>query len=87
MHRRRAAARGLLRIEVQAAERDANLIRAVAAALREGEAENVRARLANALSSNETGTAFDIFGSELPEDVFAGVFEQPRKERWRDVKL
>jgi len=88
-HRRRAAARGFMRIEVQAAKRDANLIRALAAALREGskEAERVRARLANVLSPHEPKTAFDVFGSDLPDEVFAGIFESPRHERWRDIKL
>ena len=34
-HRRRAAARGLVRLEVQAPKRDADLIRALAATLRD----------------------------------------------------
>jgi hypothetical protein len=28
-----------------------------------------------------------IFGSELPEEAFAGVFEQPRQRNWREVDL
>jgi hypothetical protein len=88
MHRRRAAARGFVCVEVQATARDAGLIKAVAAALRTGsKAQGVRTRLANALSPGDARTAFDIFGSELPDDVFAGVFEQPREKRWRDIKL
>jgi hypothetical protein len=26
----------------------------------------------------EMSTAFDVFGSELPDEVFTGVFDQPR---------
>jgi hypothetical protein len=33
------------------------------------------------------GTAFDIFGSELPDDVFQGVFDQPRQQNWRELNL
>ena len=32
-------------------------------------------------------TTFDIFGSDLPEETFAGVFEQPREREWRKLKL
>jgi hypothetical protein len=27
----------------------------------------------------EVMTAFDVFGSELPDEAFAGVFDQPRQ--------
>lgn len=32
-------------------------------------------------------TAFDVFGSDLPDDAFAGVFDQPREKDWREVEL
>jgi hypothetical protein len=32
-------------------------------------------------------TAFDVFGSELPDEAFAGVFDQPRQNGWREVDL
>jgi len=32
-------------------------------------------------------TAFDIFGSELPDEVFTNVFDQPRQRGWRRVDL
>jgi hypothetical protein len=89
MHRRRAAARGLVRVEVQAARRDAGLIRALAETLR-GEAdkaETLRSTLAKALTHPDVKTAFDVFGSELPDDAFAGVFDQPRQPDWREVDL
>ncbi len=69
-HRRRAAARGFVRVEVQAPKREA-----------------LRSTLAKALTHPEVQTAFDIFGSELPDEAFAGVFEQPRQRNWREVDL
>src|ERR1700724_782485 len=80
-HRRRAAARGLVRVEVQAPKRDAGLIRALAETLRgkteKGEA--LRSTLAKALMHPEVKTAFDIFGSELPDEAFAGLFDRSRQ--------
>jgi hypothetical protein len=32
-------------------------------------------------------TAFDVFGSDLPDDIFAGVFNQPRQQQGRKVNL
>lgn len=88
-HRRRAAARGLVRVEVQAPKRDAGLIRALAETLR-GDAKKagaLRSTLAKALTHREVKTAFDIFGSDLPDEAFAGVFEQPRQRNWREIDL
>ena len=88
-HRRRAAARGLVRIEVQAPKQDASLIRALAETLRGGDekAEAVRSTLGTALVHPEVKTAFDVFGSELPDETFAGVFDRPRQRGWREVDL
>ena len=79
-HRRRAVARGLVRLEVQAARNDASLIRAVAETLRSksGKAEALRSTLEKALVNPEVKTAFDVFGSDLPDETFAGIFDQPR---------
>src|SRR5258708_9448659 len=88
-HRRRAAARGLVRVEVQAPNKDADLIRALAETLR-GRAEKaavLRSTLANALMYPEQNTAFDIFGSELSDDRFASRFDQPRQRNSRAVDL
>jgi len=89
MHRRRAAARGLVRVEVQAPRRDADLIRALAETLRgeTSKAEALRSTLAKALTRPEVKTAFDVFGSDLPDETFAGVFDQPRQRDWREVDL
>ena len=88
-HRRRAAARGLVRVEVQAAKKDAGLIRALAETLRDRpeRAAALRSTLASALQSPDVKTAFDVFGSELPDEVFDGVFDRPRRDGWREVDL
>jgi len=88
-HRRRSAARGLVRVEVQAARGDAGLIRAVAATLRgkQDSAEALRSTLEKALADPEIRTAFDVFGSDLPDEAFAGVFDQPRHRDWREIEL
>jgi hypothetical protein len=88
-HRRRAAARGLVRVEVQAAKGDAGLIRAVAETLRSKpeKAKALRSTLERALIDSDVKTAFDVFGSDLPDEAFAGVFDQPRARKWREVEL
>jgi hypothetical protein len=85
---RRPAARGLVRVEVHVPEKNASLIRALAETLRgqDEEAEALRSSLAEALIRREVKTAFDVFGSELPDDAFAGIFDQPRQRNWREVK-
>lgn len=88
-HRRRARARGLVRVEVQAARKDAGLIRTVAETLR-GEADKARAlrsTLEKALLDAEGRTAFDVFGSDLPDEAFAGIFDRPRQRSWRKLDL
>jgi hypothetical protein len=87
--RRRAAARGLIRVEVQADRADAGLIRGLAEKLR-GEpdrARMLRSMLEQALEEKGKRTAFDVFGSDLPEETFEGVFGQPRQKGWREVDL
>ncbi len=88
-HRRRAAARGFVRVEVQAPKQDAGLIRALAEKLRgsDSKAEALRSMLGKALVHPDVTTAFDVFGSELPDEVFAGVFDRPRQRGWREVDL
>jgi hypothetical protein len=88
-HRRRAFARGLVRVEVQAAKGDAGLIRAIAETLRgdPARAKTLRAAFERALIDPQVKTAFDLFGSDLPDEAFAGVFDQPRQKIWRELKL
>ncbi len=80
IHRRRAVARELVRVKVQAPKRDAAVIRAVAAKLRARtrEADALRSTLAKVLVRPEAKTAFDVFGSDLCDEVFEGIFDQPR---------
>lgn len=88
-HRRKAAARGMVRVEVQAPKEDAPLIRALAETLRADTpaARSLRATLEQALADSEIRTAFDIFGSDLPDEAFEGVFDLPRSKGWREVDL
>jgi hypothetical protein len=88
-HRRRAAARGLVRLEVQAPRKDVELVRMVVETLRgeHGKANALRSALEKALVNPAEMTAFDIFGSDLPDETFAGVFDQPRERDWRKLKL
>jgi hypothetical protein len=88
-HRRRAAARGLVRVEVQALRNDAGLIRELADALRKGadRAQRLRATLQHALIDPEVRTAFDVFGSDLSDETFTGVFDQAREENWRESEI
>ena len=84
-----AAAKKVVRIEVEAAKDDTALIQAVAKTLR-GESRRaaaLRSTLEMALVSAEPETAFDVFGIDLPDEVFEGVFDQPRQEAWREVDL
>jgi hypothetical protein len=67
----------------------AGLIRSLAQTLRGGDerAKALRSVLERALTSPAIETAFDVFGSELPDEVFAGVFDPPRPKGWREVDL
>jgi hypothetical protein len=78
-----------VRVEVQAPKKDAGLIRALAETLRgkTEKAEALRSVLTKALVHPEVKTAFDVFGSELPDEAFTGVFDQPRQQDWREVNL
>ena len=77
-----------MRVEVQAPKQDAGLIRILAETLRRSEKANaLRSTLAKALIDPQVSTAFDIFGSDLPDEVFAGVFDQSRQRDWREVDL
>ena len=88
-HRLRAAARGLIWLEVQAPRGDVRLIKESAATLREQseKAKKLRSTLATVLGAGDIKTAFDVFGSDLSDETFAGAFEQPRRQGWREIKL
>ena len=88
-HRRKAAAHGLLRVEVQAAASDTALIKSLAEKLRGDpvRAAIVRSTLENALGEPDVKTAFDVFGADLSDEFFEGVFDQPRERDWRKVDI
>lgn len=88
-HRRRASARGFVRVEVQADKVDAGLIRAIAEALRadDSQAKRLRVALEEALVDPKVKDAFDIFGSDLPDEAFDAVFDQPRQGTWREIDV
>lgn len=88
-HRRRSTARGLVRVEVQTTPADTALIRQIARELR-GDAQRarlLREKLKASLGTQRAKTAFDIFGSDLPDEAFEGVFEREPSPGWRDVEL
>ena len=76
-------------MEVQATKADAGLIRAVAERLRSEpeRAMALRSALERVLVDPEVRTAFDVFGSDLPDEAFAGVLDQPRPRDWREIDL
>jgi hypothetical protein len=43
-------------------------------------ARALRFALEEALVSPEVNTAFDVFGTDLPDEVFTDVFDQPRQQ-------
>jgi hypothetical protein len=76
-------------VEVQAARNDVGLIRALAETLRSKpeKAKTLRSTLEEALIDAEIKSASDVFGSDLPDEVFAGGFDHPRPRNWRRVDL
>lgn len=85
-HRRRAVARGLVRVEVQARKADAGLIKSVARTLRADtqKATGLRRTLESALRGGEQKSIREVFRSDLPDSAFDGVFDQPRRpDDWR----
>jgi hypothetical protein len=88
-HRQRTKAKGMARLEVQVSSNDITLLREVAQILR-GEPEQAR-KLRDAISAAlpkiVQRNALDVFGSDLPDEVFEGVFDEPRQTGWREVEL
>ena len=85
-HAAKDAGRELVRMEIRAARSDRPLIRALAEKLR-GESEQARkfrSFLTRALHEDAPKTAFDFLASDLPDEAFEGVFDQPREKGWRE---
>ena len=87
--RKRVAAQGVVRVEVQALRQDGDLIKAVAAVLRSGSgrADELRTTLERAVSDVSAKSLLEAFSSDLPDEAFDGVFDAPRDDRWRAVDL
>jgi hypothetical protein len=90
-HRRRRREKGVVRVEVQVPAIDAGIVRDVAAILRgePAQAQAVRAQLRSVAAGARHGASvFDIFGSDLPDRNFEGVFVHDRRAgKTRDVEL
>jgi len=77
-------------VEVQASDVDAGLIRDIAAVLRgePDEARALRTKLRSAVAQPRAASVFDIFGADMDDAVFDGVFESGRRrDPPRDVDL
>lgn len=89
-HRRRRRDGGMVRVEVQVPAIDAGILRDLAAILRSNSdaAGAIRNQLRSVVAKPRVDTVFDIFGSDLPDAYFDGVFDQSRqRDAPRDVEL
>src|SRR5438552_650801 len=89
-HRRRRRDRGVVRVEVQVPPIDARTLRDIAAVLRGSPdaAQAMRDRLRAVVAKQQTASVLDIFGTDLPDAFFDGLFEQNRAgDKPRDVEL
>jgi hypothetical protein len=89
-NRSRSRNRGVVRVEVQVPAVDVQIVHDLAAILR-GEpdvAQAMRVQLRSVVAKPRTASIFGIFGSDLPDAYFEGVFEQGcRRDPPRDVEL
>lgn len=89
-HRRRRRDGGMVRVEVQVPAIDAGMLRDLAAVLRGNSeaAQAMRNQLRSVVARPRLDTVFDIFGSDLPDAYFEGVFDQSRQaDTLRDIEL
>jgi hypothetical protein len=88
-HRKRAKAKGLVRIEVQVPKRDAALVRKLARSLRgpEARASSLRQSLGSSLADSDEGSVLSMFASDLPDEYFEGVFDRVRDISKRKIDL
>jgi hypothetical protein len=79
-HRKRAKAKGLVRVELQVPAADAALVRRIARNLRGTDTKSraLRALLKSTFMEPTRGSALDIYGSDLPDEYFEGVFDHKR---------
>ncbi len=91
-YRSRAKRNGLVRIEVQAPKEFSELIKSVAKALRED--PSAAFEIDNAVNTKSgkpkaKRTLLDMFADypDISGPEFDEVFDQPRKDKWRKIKL
>lgn len=79
-HRRHQKAKGIVRVEVQAAAGDAALLREVAAELRSGtrRAAEVRSLLRRSLRPKKSLRELLVMDVDIPDDVIDKAFARPR---------
>jgi hypothetical protein len=79
-HRRRRRDGGMVRVEVQVPAIDAGILRDLAAILRgkSDAAQAMRNQLRSVVAKPRAESVFDIFGADLPDAYFDGVFDQSR---------
>lgn len=89
-HRSRRRDDDMVRVAVQVPAVDAQIVRDLHAVLRgdlEG-AQAMRAQLRSIVAKPRASTVFDIFGSDLPDVYFEGLFEHGRRNDLpRDFEL
>lgn len=88
--RRRRRDRGMVRVEVQVPEIDAGMLRDLAAILRgkSDAAQAMRNQLRCVVAKSRAKSVFEIFGSDLPDGHFEGVFKKDRRRDLpRDVEI
>jgi hypothetical protein len=88
--RSRRGDQDVVRVQIQVPAVDAQIVRELAAILRGGTeaAQAVRQQLRTVVAEPRTHSVFDIFGSDLPDAYFEGVFEHGRrKDAPREVEL
>jgi hypothetical protein len=88
VYRKRAAQRGLVRVDVQVPKQDRSLILELAERLR-GDATfaAILRQAVDAASGRPMKSGLDIFASDLPDAVFDDVFARPRERQSREVDL
>jgi len=89
-HRRCRRDSDIVRVEVRVPAIDAGVLRELAAILRgkSDAAQAVRYQLRSAVAKPRVGAVADIFGSDLPDACFNGVFDQSRQDgTHRDIEL
>lgn len=81
-HRKRAAERGLVRVEVTVPRTAVKVVQQFAETLRMQSASTEPAA-----ADRKALTLLEVFASDLPDEYFEGVFDHPRTDMPRDVDL